>query len=168
MAEMITVKMKFDGESQHGAHVRHMWRRQKLWLILRSCLCIAAIATGAFLMEPTGGSKWNMIAGMMVTIGAVGFLRPMIWQMWMERELRKHPAYGTAVEYVFTEKGIKMTGAAGNVEIGWQEIYDVCLTAKGMLIYQTKQLYMWIPAGAFSKVGDMDQVREMWSADKGV
>lgn len=141
----------------------HLWRRQKLWLVIRSVLCLAAIAIGAYLMDPNAGGKQNLIPGMMVTIGSVGVLRPMIWQMWMERGMRHHVAYGTEVEYVFSESGVKMTGVAGVADLAWGDVYEVCLCRRGMLIYQTKQLYLWIPAAGFAGKEQMELVVKMWS-----
>lgn len=162
MMENIKVKIKFDGESQHGAPMSHLWRRKKLWIIIRSALCLAAIAVGAYLMDPAEGGKRNLIPGMMVTIGSVGVLRPMIWQMWMERGMRHHVAYGTEVGYEFSTSGVKMSGVAGAVDLAWKDVYEVCLCRRGMLIYQTKQLYLWVPMSGFASRAQMEEVCAMW------
>lgn len=96
-------------------------------------------------------------------VGSLGFMRPMLWQMWHERGLRKHPAYETEVHYEFSEKGIKMSGRAGDADVPWSGFYQVRPTKKGLLIYQDKKQYLWIPKADF-QTGQMQEVAQMKQA----
>ena len=148
----ITIHTTFDGKSQHGSFPRHMWHRYKAWVITRSLLCVAAVCLGCYILEP--GTKWGMFGGALVMVGSLGFMRPMLWQMWQERGLRKHPAYDTEVSYVFSGQGIKMSGQAGDADIPWPNFYELVPTKKGLLIYQDKKQYLWIANDAFRE-GEM-------------
>ena len=112
-------------------------------------------------MDP--GSKRGMFGGFLVMIGSLGFMRPMLWQMWHERGLRKHPAYETEVEYVFSPTGITMNGQAGEAVVPWSEIFQVKVTRKGLLIYQDKKQYLWIPEADFGE-GQMKSIQQMKDA----
>lgn len=151
----ITINTTFDGKSQHGSFPQHMWHRYKLWVIARSVTCIAAVCLGCYMIEP--GTKLGMFGGVLVMVGSLGFMRPMLWQMWQERGLRKHPAYDTVVSYTFSEAGVKMSGTAGDADIPWAEFYELKATKKGLLIYQDKKQYLWIAKDAF-KANEMQQV----------
>ena len=158
MVSEITIHSKFDGPSQHGSFGQHMWYRYRWWVVLRSLLCIAAIGFGAFLIEP--GTKGGLLGGLLVSVGSLGFMRPMLWQMWHERGLRKHAAYETEVVYVFSEAGVKMTGEAGDVDVPWSGLHEVIVTRKGMLIYKDKKHFLWITKSDFA-AGQMEEVRQM-------
>lgn len=155
----ITINTRFDGQTQHGSFTQHMWHRYKIWVLLRSVLCIAAVCLGCYIMEP--GTKWGMFGGALVMVGSLGFIRPMLWQMWQERGLRKHPAFETEVSYTFSEAGVKMTGKAGNADIPWSALYELKATKKGLLIYQDKKQYLWIAKAAF-RANEMQQVIGIW------
>lgn len=96
-------------------------------------------------------------------VGSLGFMRPMLWQMWHERGLRKHPAYETEVHYEFSDHGIKMSGLAGDADVPWTELYQVKPTKKGLLIYQDKKQYMWLPKSDFQS-GQMQEIAKMKQA----
>ena len=87
-----------------------------------------------------------------ITAGSVGFLRPMIWQMWHERNVRKNVAYGTKLNYSFSESGVSVRGSQGKFELPWEELYEMVITKKGVLLYQTKKGYLWIPRKAFTEI----------------
>lgn len=90
-------------------------------------------------------------------VGSLGFMRPMLWQMWQERGLRKHPAYDTKVSYIFSVAGVKMSGKAGDADIPWTEFHELKATKKGLLIYQDKKQYIWIAKDAF-KTNEMQEI----------
>ncbi|MFC5050376.1 YcxB family protein [Rubritalea spongiae] len=159
MAKPITIITQFDGKSQHGSFPQHMWHRYRWWVITRSLLCIAAICLGAYLMEP--GSEGGLIGGGLVMVGSLGFMRPMLWQMWQERGLRKHPAYNSKVRYTFSENGISMAGKAGEADVAWNELHELKQSKKGLLIYKDKKQYIWIANDAF-EAGQMEAILGMW------
>ena len=161
MADPITIIIPFDGKSQHGSFTQHMWHRYRWWVILRSLFCVATVFLGAYLIEP--GSKGAVIGSILVMAGSLGFMRPMLWQMWQERGLRKHPAYGSKVRYTFSEKGLSMAGKAGEAVVPWSDFYEVKQTKKGLLIYQDKKQYIWIAADAF-EVGEMTKAVTLWES----
>ena len=135
-----------------------MWCRYRWWVVLRSLLCIVAICFGSYLIEP--GTKGGVFGGFLVMVGSLGFMRPMLWQMWHERGLRKHPAYETEVHYEFSERGLKILGLAGDADVPWSEFYQVKPTRKGLLIYQDKKQYLWIPNADFEQ-GQMQEIFKM-------
>lgn len=92
-----------------------------------------------------GRLKPQAIGGALVAMGSIGLMRPMIWQMLHERGLRKHPAFGTQIRYTFTVEGMQMSGKAGSADVSWSEFFEVVETTKGLLIYQNKKSYIWIP-----------------------
>ena len=102
----------------------------------------------SYLIEP--GTETGIFGSMLVVVGTFGFMRPMIWQMWQERRLRKHPAFESEITFRFNSDGIKIHGAIGDADLGWADIYQVMPTRKGMLIYQDKKQYMWIPLADIS------------------
>lgn len=157
--EPITIISTFDGSGQHGSMTQHMWHRYRWWVVLRSLLCVAAVCLGAYLMEP--GTKGGAIGAVLVMAGSLGFMRPMLWQMWQERGLRKHPAYGSKVRYTFSERGLSMAGKAGQAEVEWNALYELKPVRKGLLIYQDKRQYLWIERAAFG-TGQLEAVLELW------
>ena len=161
MTKEISIVAPFDGQSQHGSFPQHMWHRFRWWVILRSLFCIAGICFGAFILEP--GTKMGLLGGVLVTAGSLGFMRPMLWQMWQERGLRKHPAYDTTVHYTFSEVGVKMSGEIGDAEVPWSEFYELVPTKKGLLIYQDKKQYLWIAKSSF-KGEQMQEVVSLFAA----
>lgn len=161
MGNIIEITSKFDGPSQHGSFTKHMWCRYRWWVVLRSLLCIAAIFFGATLIEP--GTKVGAFGGFLMMVGSLGFMRPMLWQMWHERGLRKHPAYETEVHYEFSNDGIKMSGVAGDANVPWSGFHQVRETRKGLLIYQDKKQYLWIPKADFQP-GQMQEIAMMKQA----
>ena len=147
MADII-INTRFDGPSQHGSFRHHLWMRHRPWVIARSLLCVAGVVVGAYLIEP--GTEAGIFGSMLVVVGTLGFMRPMIWQMWQERGLRKHPAYETDITFRFNRDGVKIQGAIGDAELGWGDLYQVAPTKKGLLLYQDKKQYMWIPSADIS------------------
>ncbi|MFC4993474.1 YcxB family protein [Rubritalea tangerina] len=160
MDQKIIITSTFDGTSQHGSYFQHMLYRHRWWVVLRSLLCVAGICFGAYLIEP--GSKAGALGGILVMAGSLGFMRPMLWQMWHERGLRKHPAYGSKVVYRFDEEGVEMRGKAGDADVAWGALYELKPTRKGLLIYQDKKHYLWIPKSDF-KYGQMEEVAALAS-----
>ena len=137
-----------------------MWQRYRWWVILRSVFCLAGICLGGYLMVMAPGFKRGMFGGFLVMVSSLGFMRPMLWQMWHERGLRKHPAYETEVRYVFSDSGVKMTGKAGKADVPWVNIFQIKPTCKGLLIYTDKKHFMWIPKTDF-KDGQMQEIAAM-------
>lgn len=99
----------------------------------------------------------DFIAIALILMGSVGFIRPMIWQMWSERKLRKHPAYGSKITYSFGSEEITMDGISGKVVVPWCALSEVVATRAGILLYQNKKDYIWIPAQDF-KDGEMKEI----------
>ncbi len=163
MEKTIAIESMFDGRSHHGSfrqHLRHRWRG---WLLLRKIVCIALVVIGGCLALKTQGSgnKFDQfITTSFILMGSIGYMRPMIWQMWNERKLRKHPAYGTKISYVFQKDEVIMDGVSGKVHVPWSQFIEVVETKTGLLIYQNKKDYLWIPGYDF-KQGEMAQVVSM-------
>ena len=86
----------------------------------------------------------------------------MIWQMWHERIARKNPAYGTQVHYLFNDDGVTVSGTKGSFSLKWQDLYELTFTKKGLLIYQTKKQYLWIPGTALE--GSLCNIKELYLA----
>ena len=99
----------------------------------------------------------NFISVSFILLGSVGYMRPMIWQMWNERKLRKHPAYGTEIIYTFGADEIIMDGASGKVVVPWCALSEVVETKSGLFLYQNKKDYIWIPGYDFGD-GEMAEV----------
>ncbi|WP_018969106.1 YcxB family protein [Rubritalea marina] len=154
----ISIHSRFDGPSQHGSFRHHLWQRHRGWVIARSLMCVTAVGVGAFLIEP--GTEGGVIGSVLVVAGTLGFMRPMIWQMWQERMLRKHPAFDTSIDYTFTAQGMQMRGEAGDVDVSWADLHSVVPTKKGLLIYQDAKQYMWIPVADITPE-QMEQVAAM-------
>lgn len=155
MKDSIKATFQFDGTTQHGAVQQHMMHRWKFWIILRATVCLLAVIGGGYLIVTRGP---HVMAGFLVAGGAVGFLRPMVWQMWSERGLRKHAAFGKSVTYRFHQHGIEMRGGAGDVELSWSDVYELVPCKRGLLIYMNKRDYLWVPDTAFSSTDDKQQV----------
>ncbi|MGJ8657289.1 MAG: YcxB family protein [Akkermansiaceae bacterium] len=164
MDEAIKIDSMFDGRSHHGSFRYHLWHRWGRWLVLRRVVCIAMVLIGGvFAIKTYGrGDKFaNFITISFVLLGSVGYMRPMIWQMWNERKLRKHAAYGTEIHYVFSPEEIVMDGSSGKVHVPWSEFIEVVETKKGLLLYQNKKDYLWIPSYDF-EAGEMGKVVRMF------
>ncbi len=150
----------FDGRSHHGSfreHLRHRWGG---WILLRRFVCVAMIIIGGIFAVKTygrGNKEANFVTISFILLGSVGFMRPMIWQMWSERKLRKHPSYETEIEYVFEMENVTMNGSSGEVRVPWDIFLEVVETKKGLLLYQNKKDYLWIPGYDF-KSGEMTRV----------
>ena len=104
-----------------------------------------------------GNKEANFVTISFILLGSMGIMRPMIWQMWSERKLRKHPSYGTKIRYVFDTENIIMNGSSGEVRVSWDVFFEVVETKKGLLLYQNKKDYLWIPSYDF-KAGEMTKV----------
>lgn len=89
------------------------------------------------------------LAFVFVAGGSVGFLRPMIWQMWHERGIRKHPAFGTKMFFTFGDDGVEVGGKKGKYQIKWEDLFELKITKKGVLMYTSKKSFLWIPVKCF-------------------
>ena len=160
MEENITISSMFDGRSHHGSFREHLWYRWRKLMQIRRFACVAMLIIGAYFAVKTYGSG-NKFADFVtisfILIGSIGFVRPMIWQMWSERKLRKHPAFGSKIDYAFNPKEVIIDGSSGTVNVPWSEFYEVVETKNGLLMYQNKKDYLWVPAYDF-KSGEMSQV----------
>ena len=166
MWDSITIESMFDGRSHHGSFRQHLWYRWKGLLVLRALLSVAMIGIGAFFMIAYNDiGKAQLIGSALVVMGSFALVRPMVWQMWSERKLRKHPAYGSKIMYKFSKEGIMMDGKSGKVEVPWVVFKEVVALPKGMILYQNKKDYMWIPAYDF-KGDEMEQICE-WFVNQG-
>ena len=58
-----------------------------------------------------------------------------------------------------------MDGSSGTVNVLWSEFYEVVETKNGLLMYQNKKDYLWIPEYDF-KSGEMEQIVSFHSAYK--
>ncbi len=157
----------FDGRSHHGSFRQHLWHRWKWWLVARSFVCVALVVIGAYMaIHYSGkGKKFaDFISVAFILMGSVGFIRPMIWQMWNERKLRKHPAYGTKICYTFDQEEIIMDGESGKVVVPWCALTEVVETKTGLLLYQNTKDYLWIPGYDF-EVGEMGEVVRLHRVD---
>lgn len=164
MEQSISIKSKFDGRSHHGAFRQHLQHRWKWWLLARIFVCVALVVIGTVVAVKYSGQGHKLadfISVAFILMGSVGFIRPMIWQMFAERKLRKHPAYQSVIHYTFSNKGIKMSGKAGKADVPWSSFEEVVITLKGLLIYQDKKEYLWIPSYDFKDM-EMAQVKQMF------
>ena len=165
MEKSVTIESMFDGRSHHGAFREHLRYRWKWWLLARSLVCVALVIIGTiFAIKYSGkGNKLpDFISVAFILLGSVGLIRPMIWQMVAERRFRKHKAYDSRIRYEFNPQGIKMSGIAGKADASWSAFYEVVETPKGLLIYQTKKEYIWIPSYDF-RVGEMKEICSMFN-----
>ena len=168
MEKSIIVESRFDGRSHHGAFRQHIRYRWKWWLLARAFVCLALIVIGAiFTIKYSGQGKKlaDFISVAFILLGSVGLIRPMIWQMFAERKYRKHPAYESTIRYEFSSNGIKMSGKAGKADVPWSQFYEVVETAKGLLIYQCKKEYIWIPGYDF-QLNQMTEIKELFSTSQ--
>lgn len=165
MKDFIRIETNFNGTTQHGAYMQHLLHRWKWWLLVRALVCFAAILTGVLWYAPGAEGKSNLIAAFLITVGCFGFVRPMVWQMWHERQLRKHPAYAGKVVYKFDREGVDMKGKAGAAKVEWSAFLEVVQRKKGLLIYQDKKQYIWIPVTEFED-GDMEAIVQLFEASK--
>jgi len=74
--------------------------------------------------QSTGGNTF--FGPLFVTAGSIGFLRPMIWQMWHERNVRKY-------------------------SLPWEKLYEYVIRSKGLLIYIDKKRFLWVPKKVFKE-----------------
>lgn len=108
-----------------------------------------------------GDKRVEFVSIAFILIGAIGLIRPMVWQMWHERRLRKHPAYESKIRYVFSNEGMIMTGDAGAANVPWSEFYELVETPIGLLIYQNKKSYIWIPEADLAS-GETKKIIGFW------
>jgi len=156
----IKVSSMFDGRSHHGSFREHLWHRWRVWMLLRRFACVAMVCIGGYfavLSHGSGDKFLNFITISFILIGSIGFVRPMVWQMWSERKLRKHPAFGSKINFEFNQTEIVMDGRSGSVNVPWTELFEVVETKKGLLLYQNKKDYLWVPAYDF-KLGEMSEI----------
>ena len=157
METSIKIDSMFNGRSHHAAFRQHLLHRWKWWLIVRTILCIALLGIGGFMQyRLQGEEKMVVFSGILIVMGAIGLVRPMVWHIFNDRKLRKHPAYGSEIHYTFTAEAVEMNGKAGKAIVPWGEFMEVVATSKGLLLYQTKRDYLWIPSVDF-KAGQMEQ-----------
>ena len=89
-------------------------------MLLRRFVCLAMIAIGGFFAVKSYGmadKRADFITISFILLGSIGYIRPMIWQMWSERKLRKHPAYGSEITYTFNAEEVIMEGSSGKVSV---------------------------------------------------
>lgn len=155
MSDKVKVTFEFNDTNYHGAYREHLRHRNKMWIYIRSILCILIIGFGAYLMvayaqkQSTGGNTF--FGPLFVTAGSIGFLRPMIWQMWHERNVRKNPNYGSEIQYTFDHTGIKVSGEKGEYSLPWEKLYEYVIRSKGLLIYIDKKRFLWVPKKVFKE-----------------
>jgi len=154
----IEVTVPMNDTTYHGVYRMHLWRRHKLWIIIRSALCVCAVGYGGFLLTTKGS---HVFASVLVTMGTLGFLRPLIWQMLHERGLRKHPTYGKNIRYIFNETQVGVDGSKGQVNVLWSEVIDFYHNKKGLLIYINKSSYLWFPRSLLS-LAEVEQLESWW------
>ena len=154
----IQVAYTFNDKNYHGAYKEHLKHRQKLWIYGRSLLCVLIILFGAYLLIYGQEEKTNeLLSYIFICGGSLGFMRPMIWQMWHERGVRKNPAYNTKLQFFFKQEGVSVIGNEGKVELKWEQIMDLHVTAKGVLVYPDPKRFLWVPKSAFEE-GEMEGV----------
>lgn len=145
---MVQLSYLFDDQHYHGAYGKHLWHRSKHWIILRSLCCALAIIIGGLMMIQ---NSRDLLAYFFVTGGSIGMLRPMIWQMWHERSMRKNPAFGTTLHFSFDATGLTLSGKQGKHHFHWNDIFELKQTNKGLLIYPSRKKYLWIPQAVLKK-----------------
>lgn len=164
MTAPITISSMFDGRSHHGAFRLHLSHRWKWWLRVRAFVCLALLIMGIlFVIKFSGGgNKYaDFSAVAFILLGSVGFVRPMIWQMFAERRYRMHPAFNSKIQYTFSNTGVNMTGKAGDVDVPWSSFLELVDTSKGLLMYTNKKEYIWIPSSDFNP-GEIAQVCQLY------
>ncbi len=168
MEHTIKINSKFDGRSHHGAFRQHLKHRWKWWLVARSFVCLALIGIGVFFSlhyYEKGEKLADFVTVAFLLMGSVGFIRPMIWQMFAERKLRKHPAYNTTIQYEFSHDYITMSGKAGDAKVPWKTFTELVPNQLGLLIYQNKKDYIWIPKYDFQG-NEMNEVVALFNDAK--
>lgn len=137
-------------------------------MLLRRFVCLAMIAIGGFFAVKSYGmadKRADFITISFILLGSIGYIRPMIWQMWSERKLRKHPAYGSEITYTFNAEEVIMEGSSGKVNVPWDQFYELEETKKGLLLYQNKKDYLWIPSYDFES-DEMTSVVTFYESSK--
>lgn len=158
----------FDGRSHHGSFREHLWYRWRVWMLLRRFVCLAMIVIGGFFAVKSygmGDRRADFITISFILLGSIGYIRPMIWQMWSERKLRKHPAYESEIIYTFNAEEVIMEGSSGKVSVPWDQFYELEQTQKGLLMYQNKKDYLWIPSYDFES-DEMTSVVAFYESSK--
>lgn len=141
---MAKIKISFElsEKNYHGAYSQHIKHRYKWWMRIRLLFCISVILIGAYLISFTSEKGIGYFS---VVFGSFGIMRPMIWQMWHERNVRKNPAFGTIINYTFSKKKLTISGEQGEYSVPLTQIYEFVYARKGLLIYLNKKRYLWIP-----------------------
>lgn len=149
MEKAHTVSFILNDKNYHGAYMQHLLHRRRGWMLVRSIACLLCVCLGAYFLTLTSQRPLGYI---FVAGGTLGLLRPMIWQVWHERMVRRNAAYGTRISYVFSKQGVEIKGEQGDFEIAWDKLVDLAITKKGLLLYPNKKSYLWIPKAAFKKL----------------
>ena len=160
----IKASFVFNDQTYHGAYIRHIRHRLKFWVYLRALLCIGFITAGGVLIAISLGDDNRTLAGIgtfSVVAGSFGFMRPIIWQVWHERQARHNPCYNTRLHYGFAEDVLSVKGNQGNYDLEWEKNYELVVTKKGVLIYMTKKSYLWVPKAALKSVEEMQKVEKI-------
>ena len=168
MAGQIKASFVFNDKTYHGAYAEHLKHRRNLLMRLRALMCVVFIVVGAVMIiksDNRTNKTLFALGAISVSAGSIGYFRPMIWQMWHERNARKNPAYKSKVHYIFSDEMLTVDGKQGRFDIAWEDVYELVGTKKGVLVYTNKKSYLWIPKVAF-KDDEMQEAVDRFAISK--
>ena len=82
--------------------------------------------------------------------------------LWLTlRNLKKLPAYGTAVRYQFDDEQVSVSGKGSALTCTWESWHEVVFCPAGMLLYVSPAIVHCIPKHAFSSPEDFAAAKEL-------
>jgi hypothetical protein len=155
MNEEITVEVAFDEPNMLGGLHAYI-RLNRVSRLLRAVFFMSAVMLMYFglntLSRRGGETSWLLNALLPSVILAVFFtgLRYYLERRQFLSSIKSSPLCGSTVQYLFSEEGVKMITAHSKVEASWSGFMQSVETSNGVLLYQAKRIFYWLPKTAFT------------------
>lgn len=107
------------------------------------------------------GSDDHLVGAMLIFFGFYCVLRKKILEIQFCRRIKAIPGFGTVTDWEFTEDGISQASELGRVDLSWDAIFETITTPSGILLYQQKHLYYWLPLSGFEEQSQFDTLKSV-------
>jgi hypothetical protein len=163
MNEVITATMTFDEPTMLVARHWHNRANRTRRLIRVALLALVALAVFMSLFGAMGG----MLTAAAFALGCA--LLGLALGHAIERNrfvsgIKSSPLFGAELSFVFDTEGTAVTSPHSNARIGWQMFHKTLATPDGVLLYQQKYLFNWLPKTAFNSAADYNRFLDFLAA----
>ncbi|MBK8094968.1 MAG: YcxB family protein [Verrucomicrobiaceae bacterium] len=164
MSEEITAKVTFDQPTMLAGyrwHVRASW----IYRTIRAILLVMVVASMvSFVVTRISPEARGYLVYITIFLIAYWPLVLFLQKVLFISNLKSSPLFGTQIACSIADTGLGVDSIAFRGTYFWNAFHKTATTTEGVLLYQQKLLFIWLPKTAFTSEADYTRFLDLLAA----